>query len=62
MSHSVECSVVLAQDGVKMCSLHKKPLFEMTALEQIPAGGAYPEINEAWQCPVSGKVFMFPKF
>ena len=62
MADNVECSVELDKDGVKTCGLHKKPLLDITALEQIPMGGAYPEIREAWQCPVSGKSFMFPKF
>jgi hypothetical protein len=62
MAENVECSVEIGKDGVKTCSLHKEPLLEITALEQIPMGAAYPEIKEAWQCSVSGKSFMFPKF
>jgi hypothetical protein len=62
MAKNVECSVELDKDGVKTCAVHKIPLLEITASEQARMGEAYPEISEAWQCPVSGKTFMFPKF
>ena len=62
MAEDVGCSVELEKDGVKTCGFHKKPLLEITALEEIHMGEAYPEIREAWQCPVSGKTFMFPKY
>jgi hypothetical protein len=62
MAENVECSVGVDKNGVKTCRVHKKPLLEITALEQVSMGEAYPKIEEAWQCPVSGKSFMFPKF
>ena len=62
MAGHVECSVEVDKDGVKLCRLHKKPLLKVTAREQSATGESYPKIAEAWQCPVSGNSFLFPKF
>jgi len=49
-----ECGVETLKDGTEICSLHKEPLQDITALDEV-VNGEYKEVVNTFFCP-SGKI------
>jgi hypothetical protein len=54
-----ECGVETLKDGTEICSLHKEPLFDATAFDEVK-NGVYLEMKNTFFCPVGRKELTTP--